>query len=48
MKEDKDDEPTKKSGKRRKQVARKGMHTSVDKNDFEDSDEVGEQEESNT
>ncbi|GKD40275.1 hypothetical protein Tco_1260482 [Tanacetum coccineum] len=46
--EAKDDEPTKKSGKRRKQMARKGMHTSVDKNDSEDSDEVGEQEESVT
>ncbi|GJT19491.1 hypothetical protein Tco_0878197 [Tanacetum coccineum] len=42
-----DDEPTKKSG-RRKQMARKGMHTSVDKNDSEDSDEVGEHEESTT
>ncbi|GKG19715.1 hypothetical protein Tco_0376814, partial [Tanacetum coccineum] len=30
--EAKDEEPTKKSG-RRKQMARKGMHTSVDKND---------------
>ncbi|GKA59580.1 hypothetical protein Tco_0758893, partial [Tanacetum coccineum] len=29
--EAKDDEPTKKSGKRRKQMARKGLHTSVDK-----------------
>ncbi|GJV14005.1 hypothetical protein Tco_1359328 [Tanacetum coccineum] len=52
LKEDKDDEakgdePTKKSG-RRKQMARKGMHTSVDENDSEDSDEVGEQEESTT
>ncbi|GKG02172.1 hypothetical protein Tco_0306877, partial [Tanacetum coccineum] len=47
--EAKDDEPTKMSGKRRKQMARKGMHTSVDKNDSEDSDEVvGEQEESTT
>ncbi|GKA14101.1 hypothetical protein Tco_0693747 [Tanacetum coccineum] len=45
--EAKDDEPTKKSG-RRKQMARKGMHTSVDENDSEDSDEVGEQEESTT
>ncbi|GJX40857.1 hypothetical protein Tco_0255847 [Tanacetum coccineum] len=44
----KDDESTKKSGKRRKQMARKGMHTSVDKNDSEDSDEVSEQEESTT
>ncbi|GJX91375.1 hypothetical protein Tco_0344701 [Tanacetum coccineum] len=50
MKDDeaKDDEPTKKSGKRRKQMARKGLHTSVDKDDSEDSDEVGEQEESVT
>ncbi|GKG08608.1 hypothetical protein Tco_0334440, partial [Tanacetum coccineum] len=38
----KDDEPTKKSGKRRKHMARKGLHTSVDKDDSEDSDEVGE------
>ncbi|GJU22744.1 hypothetical protein Tco_1156086 [Tanacetum coccineum] len=43
-----DDEPTKKSRKRRKQMARKGLHTSVDKNDSEDSDDVGEQEESVT
>ncbi|GJY30414.1 retrovirus-related pol polyprotein from transposon TNT 1-94 [Tanacetum coccineum] len=35
----KDDEPTKKSGKRRKQMARKGLHTSVDKNDSEDSEQ---------
>ncbi|GJX51787.1 hypothetical protein Tco_0278632 [Tanacetum coccineum] len=46
--EAKDDEQTKKSGKRRKQMARKGLHTSVDKDDSEDSDEVGEQEESVT
>ncbi|GJS11999.1 hypothetical protein Tco_0368795 [Tanacetum coccineum] len=46
--EAKDDEPTKKSGKRRKQMARKGLHTSVDKDDSKDSDEVGEQEESVT
>ncbi|GJU55109.1 hypothetical protein Tco_1228823 [Tanacetum coccineum] len=46
--EAKDDEPTKKSGKRRKQMARKGMHTSVDKNDSEDSDKLVEQEESTT
>ncbi|GJW38279.1 hypothetical protein Tco_0064124 [Tanacetum coccineum] len=32
--EAKDDEPTKKSRKRRKQMARKGLHTSVDKDDF--------------
>ncbi|GJX39342.1 hypothetical protein Tco_0252645 [Tanacetum coccineum] len=50
MKDDeaKDDESTKKFGKRRKQMARKGLHTSVDKDDSEDSDEVGEQEESVT
>ncbi|GJR82160.1 hypothetical protein Tco_0152945 [Tanacetum coccineum] len=46
--ESKEDEPTKKSGRRRKQMARKGMHTSVDENDSEDSDKVGEHEESNT
>ncbi|GKA76536.1 putative ribonuclease H-like domain-containing protein, partial [Tanacetum coccineum] len=38
--EAKDDEPTKKSGKRRKQMARKGLHTDIDKDDSEDSDEV--------
>ncbi|GJU60730.1 hypothetical protein Tco_1238496 [Tanacetum coccineum] len=53
LKEDKDDESkedelTKKSGKRRKQMARKGMNTSVDENDSEDSDKVGKHEESNT
>ncbi|GKG39897.1 hypothetical protein Tco_0466674, partial [Tanacetum coccineum] len=53
MKEDKDDEakddePTKKLGKRRKQIARKGMHSSVDENVFDDSDKVDEQEETNT
>ncbi|GJX52634.1 hypothetical protein Tco_0281003 [Tanacetum coccineum] len=36
--EAKDDEPTKKFGKRRKQMARKGLHTSVDKDDSEDED----------
>ncbi|GJW39896.1 uncharacterized mitochondrial protein-like protein [Tanacetum coccineum] len=44
--EAKDDEPTKKSGKRRKQMARKGLHTDLDKDDSEDSDEVSEQDES--
>ncbi|GKB00356.1 hypothetical protein Tco_0828349 [Tanacetum coccineum] len=53
MKEDKDvkakdDESTKKFGKRRKKIARKGMQRSVDKNDSEDSDDVGGQEESTT
>ncbi|GKG28244.1 hypothetical protein Tco_0406571, partial [Tanacetum coccineum] len=46
--ESKEDEPTKKSGRRRKQMTRKGMHTSVDRYDSEESDEIGEQEESNT
>ncbi|GJU99927.1 hypothetical protein Tco_1329198 [Tanacetum coccineum] len=46
--EAKDDESTKKFGKRRKQIARRGLHTNVDKDDSEDSDEVGEQEESVT
>ncbi|GKB90301.1 hypothetical protein Tco_0962573 [Tanacetum coccineum] len=44
--EAKDDEPTKKSGKRRKQMARKGLHTDLDKDDSEDSDEVSKQDES--
>ncbi|GJR73581.1 hypothetical protein Tco_0085946 [Tanacetum coccineum] len=46
--EAKDDEPTKKSGKRRKQMARKGMHTSVDKDDSEGSDKDSEQDDSVT
>ncbi|GKC35851.1 hypothetical protein Tco_1048235 [Tanacetum coccineum] len=41
--EAKDDEPTKKSGKRRKQMERKGLHTDLDKDDSKDSDEVSEQ-----
>ncbi|GKF52412.1 hypothetical protein Tco_0159322, partial [Tanacetum coccineum] len=44
----KDGESTKKSGKRRKYIARRGLHTNVDKDDSEDSDKVGEQEESVT
>ncbi|GJY93687.1 hypothetical protein Tco_0509469 [Tanacetum coccineum] len=40
--EAKDDEPTKKPTKRRKQIARKGMHTSVDENVSDDSDKVDE------
>ncbi|GJS44385.1 hypothetical protein Tco_0569428 [Tanacetum coccineum] len=44
--EAKDDEPTKKSGKRRKQMARKGLHTDLDKDDSEDSDEASEQDDS--
>ncbi|GJY21649.1 hypothetical protein Tco_0394215 [Tanacetum coccineum] len=46
--EAKDDEPTKKSGKRRKQMARKGLHTSVDKDDSEGSNEDSEQDDSVT
>ncbi|GJT58466.1 hypothetical protein Tco_1001999 [Tanacetum coccineum] len=46
--EAKDVESTKKSGKRRKQMARKGLHTDIDKDDSEGSDEVNEQEESVT
>ncbi|GJW97266.1 hypothetical protein Tco_0179074 [Tanacetum coccineum] len=46
--EAKDAEPAKKFGKRRKQIARKGLHTDLDKDDSEDSDEVDEQEESVT
>ncbi|GJT01113.1 putative ribonuclease H-like domain-containing protein [Tanacetum coccineum] len=46
--EAKDDEPTKKSGKKRKQMARKGLHTSVDKDDSEGSDEDNEQDDSVT
>ncbi|GKF94489.1 hypothetical protein Tco_0284189, partial [Tanacetum coccineum] len=42
----KDVEPTKKSGKRRKQMARKGLHTDLDKDDSEGSDEVSEQDDS--
>ncbi|GJS07295.1 hypothetical protein Tco_0364091 [Tanacetum coccineum] len=42
--EAKDDEPTKKLTKRRKQIARKGMHTSMDENVSDDSDKVDEQE----
>ncbi|GJW83406.1 hypothetical protein Tco_0156551 [Tanacetum coccineum] len=53
LKEDKDDEakdvkPTKKSGKRRKQMARKGVHTSIDKDDSEGSDEDSEKDDSVT
>ncbi|GJS49459.1 hypothetical protein Tco_0599580 [Tanacetum coccineum] len=44
--EAKDDKLTKKSGKRRKQMARKGLHTDIDKDDSEGSDEVSEQDDS--
>ncbi|GJY46661.1 putative ribonuclease H-like domain-containing protein, partial [Tanacetum coccineum] len=46
--EAKDDEPTKKFGKRRKHMARKGVHTSADKGDSEGSDEDNEQDDSVT
>ncbi|GJV45181.1 hypothetical protein Tco_1429717 [Tanacetum coccineum] len=39
----KDDESTKKTRKRRKQMVRKGLHTDLDKDDSEDSDEASEQ-----
>ncbi|GJX84166.1 putative ribonuclease H-like domain-containing protein, partial [Tanacetum coccineum] len=42
----KDVEPTKKSGKRRKQMARKGLHTDLDKDDSKGSDEVSKQDDS--
>ncbi|GJU33853.1 hypothetical protein Tco_1182207 [Tanacetum coccineum] len=44
--EAKDAEPAKMSGKRRKQMARKGLHTDLDKDDSEGSDEVSEQDDS--
>ncbi|GJW12669.1 hypothetical protein Tco_1578496 [Tanacetum coccineum] len=44
--EAKDAEPAKKSGKRRKQMARKGLHTDLNKDDSEGSDEVSEQDDS--
>ncbi|GJY38734.1 hypothetical protein Tco_0425098 [Tanacetum coccineum] len=46
VEEDKDDEPTKKTGKRRKQIARKGFHTHHDKDETEDSDEANEKDNS--
>ncbi|GJR16484.1 hypothetical protein Tco_0799136 [Tanacetum coccineum] len=46
--EAKDAEPAKKSGKRRKQMARRGLHTDLDKDDSEGSDEVSEQDDSIT
>ncbi|GJX57240.1 hypothetical protein Tco_0287137 [Tanacetum coccineum] len=42
----KDVEPHQKTGKRRKQIARKGLHTDLDKDDSEDSDEASEQDDS--
>ncbi|GJZ60833.1 retrovirus-related pol polyprotein from transposon TNT 1-94 [Tanacetum coccineum] len=46
VEEDKDDKPTKKTGKRRKQIARKGLHTDLDKDDSEDSDEASKKDDS--
>ncbi|GJX74225.1 ribonuclease H-like domain-containing protein [Tanacetum coccineum] len=46
IEEDKDDKPTNKTGKRRKQIARKGLHTDLDKDDSEDSDEASEKDDS--
>ncbi|GJW43743.1 putative ribonuclease H-like domain-containing protein [Tanacetum coccineum] len=46
--EAKDDEPTKKFGKRRKHMARKGLHKDLDKDDSEGSDKVSEQDNSVT
>ncbi|GJZ03759.1 hypothetical protein Tco_0537034 [Tanacetum coccineum] len=43
---DKEDDQPRKSGKRRKHMARKGLHTDIDKDDSEDSDEVSEQDDS--
>ncbi|GJT85630.1 hypothetical protein Tco_1067347 [Tanacetum coccineum] len=44
--EAKDVESTKKTGKRRKQIARKGLHTDPDKDDSEDSDEASKKDDS--
>ncbi|GJX10619.1 ribonuclease H-like domain-containing protein [Tanacetum coccineum] len=44
--EAKDDESTKKTRKRRKQIARKGLHTDMDKDDSEDLDEASEKDDS--
>ncbi|GJV75550.1 hypothetical protein Tco_1507134 [Tanacetum coccineum] len=46
VEEDKDYKPTKKTGKRRKQIARKGLHTDLDKDDSEDSDEASKKDDS--
>ncbi|GKF03824.1 hypothetical protein Tco_0034492, partial [Tanacetum coccineum] len=39
IKEDKDDKPTKKTGKRRKQIARKGFHTDHDRDESKELDD---------
>ncbi|GJR87521.1 putative ribonuclease H-like domain-containing protein, partial [Tanacetum coccineum] len=46
IEEDKDDKPTKKIGKRRKQIARKGFHTDHDIDESKDSDEANEEDDS--
>ncbi|GKD06716.1 hypothetical protein Tco_1181690, partial [Tanacetum coccineum] len=46
VKKDKDNKPTKKTGKRRKQIARKGLHTPHDRDEYEDSDEANEKDNS--
>ncbi|GKF78406.1 hypothetical protein Tco_0233974, partial [Tanacetum coccineum] len=46
IEEDKDDKPTKKTGKRRKHIARKGFHTYYDKDESKDSDEANEKDDS--
>ncbi|GJU79828.1 hypothetical protein Tco_1282193 [Tanacetum coccineum] len=46
IEEYKDDKPTKKTGKRRKQIARKGLHTDHDRDESKDSDEVNEKDDS--
>ncbi|GJT09623.1 putative reverse transcriptase domain-containing protein [Tanacetum coccineum] len=46
VEEDKDEKPTKKTGKRRKQIARKGFHTHLDKDESKDSDEANEKDDS--
>ncbi|GJU53101.1 ribonuclease H-like domain-containing protein [Tanacetum coccineum] len=46
VEEEKDDKPTKKTGKRRKQIARKGLHTDLDKDDSKDSDKASKKDDS--
>ncbi|GJZ01693.1 putative ribonuclease H-like domain-containing protein, partial [Tanacetum coccineum] len=46
IEEDKDDKSIKKTGKRRKQIARKGLHKDHDKDESEDSDKASEKDNS--
>ncbi|GJV73830.1 hypothetical protein Tco_1493825 [Tanacetum coccineum] len=46
LKKTKNDKPTKNTGKRRNQIARKGLHTDHDKDESEDSDEANEKDDS--